>query len=175
MDNYAIKFKGYLNDLAGRNPSPGGGSTLAAAVCIGASLIEKSLRFSVPPGDKKFRSPLSRIQKIRTSVIPLIDLDGKVFSVLLRSRGPQRKKLLAQSERIMIDTGRAAKTLLSLTKVVESGVKKCIISDFLIGRDYLLVALSGVVLNLEANAHIFGRKSSAIRMFKTILRQWQKS
>jgi formiminotetrahydrofolate cyclodeaminase len=176
MDNYAIKFKGYLRDLAGHRPSPGGGSTLAAAACIGASLIEKSLQYSTLPNKKKFHESIRKIEKIRNRVLPLIDLDGRIFTQLLhaRSQGPTRRKLLIKSEKIMIEIGNASKALLALTKVVEFDVKKCIISDFLIGRAYLLLALKGVVVNLEANVHLFHKKSNYIVIFKTKLRQWQK-
>ncbi|MCK5394122.1 MAG: cyclodeaminase/cyclohydrolase family protein, partial [Candidatus Omnitrophica bacterium] len=47
MKKYKSNFKDYIHDLGKREPSPGGGSAVCVAFCMGASLMEKAVNYSL--------------------------------------------------------------------------------------------------------------------------------
>lgn len=183
MKYYKGKFKDYLNDLGKRKPSPGGGSAVCLIFCTGISLIEKAINYSLilspkSPSDKsknkKLKSTLAKLDKLRKRVYSYIDRDGYLFNKIMSSKGQRRKKFIAQSEKIIIDVAKASGTVFSLAKEVESGIKKSIISDFNIGLEFINSALFGCILNLEANSIIFGKKNKSISIFKRLYKRKSK-
>ena len=174
MKSYKTKFKNYLDDLAKKAPTPGGGSAVCVVLCIAISLMEMVIQYSLGK-NKKLKECLITLRKLRRKVYPYIDLDGKIFNQIMKSKGPARKKLLKRSEALIVETGRASLALLVLAKKAESGIKKSIISDFYIGLGLARVVLSGCVLNLEANSRMFGSKNKYINIFKKSLKSWPKS
>lgn len=178
--NYRKSFKRYLDDLGRKKPSPGGGSAVSLSFCLGVSLVEKALNYSLDK-DNKLKTPaadfcgkklLAAAHKLRRDVYAYIDLDGRIFENILNAKGTKRRLFLKQSEKIMISTARHCLNLFSLAKKVESGIKKSIISDFNIGCKLAAVTLEGCIINLEANARIFGKKSKDIGGFKKVLEKW---
>ncbi|UCD15986.1 MAG: cyclodeaminase/cyclohydrolase family protein [Candidatus Omnitrophota bacterium] len=180
--NYRKRFKKYLDDLSQRRPSPGGGSALCLNFCLGVSLIEKAINYSL---DKEAKLPirdsklaggryLMRLGKLKEEVYLYIDLDSQLFDKVMKARAKERQKLLKRSEKLIVDVARACESVFSLAKGVESGIKKSIISDFHIGLEFVRSALFGCVANLEANTKIFGRSNKYMGDFKKTLNQWQK-
>lgn len=173
MKSYRSDFKRYLADLGMKKPSPGGGSAVCIISCLGFSLIEKALRYSAGR-DKSFVKELNALKKLRTDTAIFIDLDGKIFSQIMKSSGKSRIKLIKKSEEIVVNTGLGCVKGFSLAKKVESGIKKSIISDFRIGIGCLNLALQGCLLNLEANKLIFRKESRYISVFGECLEKWEK-
>ncbi|UCC95329.1 MAG: cyclodeaminase/cyclohydrolase family protein [Candidatus Omnitrophota bacterium] len=173
MKSYRTKFKGYLDDVGKKMPSPGGGSAVCLVFCLGAGLMEKAMAYSFEPNNR-LRKYLHSARKLRGKVYPYIDLDGEVFERIMQSKGPQKKKHIERSQRIIIDTARSSLKLFRLAKRVEFSIKKSIISDFYLGARCLELALGGCVLNLEANRRIFGIKSKYTGIFKRHLKSWQR-
>lgn len=173
MSSYSNRFRDYINDLAKRQPAPGGGSVLSLAFCIGNSLIEKSLLYSYAKrADKPIRT-LTNLRLLRNKIFRYIDLDGELFEKILREKDRARAYYLKQSEKILIDLGKSAIRASLLARGVENAIKKSIISDFSIGTELIRVSLMGCTLNLEANAFLFKRKSAYARTFRMALEKWQ--
>lgn len=156
MTNYRKDFKNYLNDLAVKKPSPGGGSVAALAFCLGTSLMEKSLRYS----SKNYRNlndKLKRLRELRLSISKFIDLDGDIFGKVMRAKGKQRKFYLKKSDAIIRRTAAGCRQVISLAKTLEAGVKNCIISDFRLGRELIALALIACDENRKANKAMLNR------------------
>ena len=75
----------YLNDLAARQPTPGGGSAAALAGALGAALLEMVCNFTA--GNKKYKDVealvnghMASLKQIREEFMALIDEDVKVYS-----------------------------------------------------------------------------------------------
>ena len=168
MKSYRRNFKGYLADLAKKIPAPGGGSAICLSFCLGVSLIEKAINYSLNK-EKKLSRYLNKLRDLKAKIYPFIDLDGKLFEQILGAKGKKKEYFLKQSENIIIDTAQACLRLFSLAKQVEFGIKKSIISDFHIGGEFVKLALKGCVLNLEANRKIFGKSNKYIKKFKSYL------
>jgi len=171
MKSYKAKFKVYLDDLAKRKPSPGGGSAVCLSFCLGLSLIEKAINYSHPTNYKKAIATLSSLRK---KIYPYIDKDAQIFAKIMASSGAKRSSLIRQSENMIIELAKASKLAFSLAKALESGIKKGIISDFYIGLRLIKVALFGCISNLEANSKMFGKKNKQIGEFRKVLRKWQR-
>jgi formiminotetrahydrofolate cyclodeaminase len=173
MKAYRTKFKSYVDDLAKKVHAPGGGSALCLVFCLGVSLIEMAMRFSQKASDKKLATTLKKLKALRNKVYPGIDLDSKLFDQIMRSQGKKRDFALKKSEDLVVMVGRSCESVFLLAKSAKSGIKKGIISDFIIGLDLVRVVLKGCIFNLEANATLFGRRSKYITIFKRSLRKWQ--
>jgi len=172
MKEYRFDFKDYLNDLAKKTPQLGGGSSVSLVFCLGISLIEKSLNFSLDK-EKRLKRYLFIFKKIKREVFPYIDLDGKLFLKVLKEK-ERRKFFLEKSQNLIIKIGKNCQKVFLLAKKIESKIKKSIISDFYIGLSFIKVSLKGCVLNLEANKRLFGLTCRYINIFKDYLRKWEE-
>jgi len=180
--NYRRNFKKYLDDLGKRKPSPGGGSAVCISVCLGLSLIEKSINYSLDKEgmlrikDSKFSGKryLMRAASLRRKIYDYIDLDGQIFDKVMKCKGKDREKALKMSEKLIVDVAKACVKVFFLAKEIESGIKKSISSDFYIGLEFIKTALFGCVTNLDANTSIFGRSNKYIDSFKKSLEKWQR-
>jgi formiminotetrahydrofolate cyclodeaminase len=173
MKTYCDKFKGYLGDLAQRKPAPGGGSAVVLGLCLGMSLIEKALNYSITK-NTNFKKQIFLLKKLRCRITPYIDIDGEIFEKFMRADGKKRLLYLEKSSEIMVMVGKCCQGVFLLAKGVESGIKKSIISDFYIGLRLTKAALYGCILNLEANSKFLGRRSIYINKFKNYLNKWQR-
>ena len=170
MKNYRKNFKIYLDDLGKRKPSPGGGSAVSLAFCLGVSLIEKAVNYS---DTKKFKKQIAILKSLRKKIYAYIDKDAYIFEKIMSSKGTKRLANIYASEKMIVDLAKSSQQVFSLAKAIESGIKKGIISDFHIGLKFVKIALFGCVSNLEANAKMFSKKNKYIGEFKKALRRWQ--
>ncbi|MFH1875306.1 MAG: cyclodeaminase/cyclohydrolase family protein [Candidatus Omnitrophota bacterium] len=170
MKKYHAAFRPYLNDLAARSPSPGGGSAVCLFVCLGISLIEKAIQYSlIPRGavpSRSLRGALRIMGARRKKIALLVDRDGYFFAKIMTTREKARARWLTKSEQLIVEVGKSSREVFLLAKEIESGIKKGIMSDFLIGLDALRLALNGCAYNLETNEALFGRKSTYAPIFK---------
>ncbi len=182
MKRYKSKFKNYFQDLGKREPSPGGGSAVCVAFCMGVSLIEKAVNYSfilkkndeiTKKNNKKFEKIIIELQTLKKLVFPYIDEDGYIFQKIIKSKGEARKQYIEQSESIICDIAESCGNMFCLVKKIEFLIKKSIESDFIIGMEFVRAALMGCVLNLEANGEFFGKRNKYINKFKKSLNKWQ--
>lgn len=80
-------LKRYIDDLAARQPTPGGGSAAALAGALGAALLEMVCNFTI--GNKKYFNVeqdmagyLASVRKIREEFMVMVDEDVKVYSAI---------------------------------------------------------------------------------------------
>lgn len=168
MKQYAPQFKNYLRDLAAKTPAPGGGSAAALAGCVGISLIEMAMQYSLKEGSKI----IVELTGLRKQIFPAIDKDAQLFAAIMKAKPSCRAPLIKKSEALMISLGFGAINAARAAKKCEVGIKKSILSDFILGLDFLKICLKGAVLNLEGNAVMFGKASSYINTFKGALEKW---
>ena len=181
MKRYKSNFKNYIQDLGKREPSPGGGSAVCVSFCMGVSLIEKAVNYSLNlkkndkktiNHNKKLKTTVIEFQNLKKIVFPYIDKDGYIFEKIMKSKGEEKKQFIKQSESIICDVAKACENVFCLAKKIESGIKISIESDFIIGLELVRTALLGSILNLEANSKIFGKKHKFIDRFKKSLNKW---
>lgn len=78
-------IKEYLDDLAARQPTPGGGSAASLTGALGIALLEMACNFTI--GNKKYKdiegsamAHLTELKKIRELFMALIDEDVVVYA-----------------------------------------------------------------------------------------------
>jgi len=174
MKSYVADVKTYLNDLAARQPAPGGGSAAAFSLCMGISLIEKAVQYSASQ-NKRLCGRAKALEVIRRKTLRYIDLDGIIFEQFIHAEKERKAIFLKKSEALIATIGTRCYAVYVLAQKVESDIKKSIISDFYIGLACIRVALCGCVYNLEANSVFFGKNNRMIGIFKRYLKQWPKS
>ncbi len=77
-------LKKYLDDLAARQPAPGGGSAAALNAGLGASLISMVVNFTLGKPkyakyEKILKQILSQSERLRKEFLDLVDLDIKAY------------------------------------------------------------------------------------------------
>ena len=78
MKYYKGKFKNYLDDLGKRIPSPGGGSAVCLAFCMGISLIEKAINYSLILKAKDLKSK-NKNKKLKDTLVKLVKLKKRIY------------------------------------------------------------------------------------------------
>jgi formiminotetrahydrofolate cyclodeaminase len=91
-------LKSYLNDLAAKKPTPGGGSAAALTGALGAGLLSMVANFTI--GKDKFKEVeeemkkiLSSTEKLRKKLLELVDLDVIKYKQVCRARGKTKGEL----------------------------------------------------------------------------------
>jgi len=158
-------MKNYLDDLSKKGYQPGGGSAGALAFCLGASLVIKSIQHTLkkdtPAGEKnRLKKRLANFLALKNKVYPWIDKDGEYFSGALKSKGAKRRQKLKEAERLTRGLAQAARRAFSLTKEIESDIRKSIKSDFSLGVEFIKISELSASFNLEANKIIFTGKGN---------------
>ena len=156
MKKYSKNFKNYLRDLGAKRPSPGGGSACVLSLCLGISLIEKAINYSLDK-NASLKNQAQHLSLLKNKLKPYIDLDAELFKKYMKTKGPARFIFLKKGNKICIDTIKAAHEVILLTKRVEFSIKKSIISDFYIGLELVKIALKGCRVNLELNREVLAK------------------
>lgn len=167
---YQKKFKGYLNDLSRKKPSPGGGSAAALALSVGISLLQKAIIYSIGKNFKQ-TPKIKSLNALKYKALKYVDKDGEIFEKFMSASGKKRIAFLRKSNELVVDLGKSAISVFSIARGVESGIKKSIISDFYTGLNFVRVALSACIYNLEDNSKVLGRQDKFIAIFKKYIRK----
>ncbi len=163
MKYYKNDFKKYIRDLGKPQAHPGGGSCAALAVCLGISLIQMAISYSLKKSRKRgvVRS-LSRLETIKSEVFGSIDSDGELFALLLKEKDPAKKrKDLARMQKDIMDLARGAAGAIRISRRVKPEVRKSLLSDFRLGIKLCQAALSACRENLKVNQIMFGVRNAA--------------
>ena len=89
----------YLNDLAAKQPTPGGGSAAALAGALGSALLEMVCNFTI--GNKKYKDIegiaadcLISAKGIREKFLLLVDEDTKIYSSICAAFKTKDEKII---------------------------------------------------------------------------------
>ncbi|MCM8819220.1 MAG: cyclodeaminase/cyclohydrolase family protein [Candidatus Omnitrophica bacterium] len=169
MTDYYKEFKEYFKDLSKTTSIYGGGSAVALSFCIGCSLLQKAINYSMASSNLlKLKSVIKILENKKKVIGKIIDLDGAIFKKILVTKGKNKIKYLNKSEKLIKTIAFSCKEILSLANEVESNIKKVILSDFYIGKEFIYLCLVGCVYNLETNSQIFGYQSKNIKDLKVL-------
>ena len=94
--------RGFLDQLAARTPTPGGGGAAAATGAMAAGLVAMAARFSArqlpEAGDLA-----DQADRLRYMASQLADMDARVYTAVLASRGPERKEALLAAAMVPLE------------------------------------------------------------------------
>jgi len=152
MKEYKDLFQDYLLDLGKKTPNPGGGSCAALGFCLGISLLQMALNYSLPdPAEET-----EKLQQLADEVYPVIDEDGRIFAALVKEKDVQaRKVLIDKAQEMVLRLGENCYQALQTARKIEKNIKKSLASDFYLGLKFIETALFASIQNLNSNQLMF--------------------
>ncbi len=150
----------YLNQLASKEPAPGGGSAAALCGALGASLISMVAHYSI--GRKKDRNIEGKIkknliksEKIRKRLLELVDLDAKAYLAVVKARkqgnAAKKKAALKRASQVPLEVcGLCQDATQLLPFLVEHG-NPYLLSDVKVSGEMLLAAFNSALVNVKVN------------------------
>ena len=175
---YSKYFKKYCGDLSKKSVSPGGGSAGSAMCCIGVSLIQMAIQFSLRSNKKQLIAAYKKLDSLKSKPLSYIDGDAQLFMKVMSANNSSRRKLLAKKlNAITFALGKNCITIVTVAGNIQKYIKKSIRSDFDIGLALVGVALFSSIKNMQANSSFFGvGAESQLKYLKNYLKgyPWPK-
>jgi len=153
-------LKKYIDDLAARQPTPGGGSAAALAGALAMALLEMVCNFTI--GNKKYKdieesvdNYLISIKKIREEFLLLVDEDVKAYSLICAAFKTKDEKIidnaLKQGYHISLKICELAKTGMSIASELAEKSNANLITDVGCGTEFLKACFNSGIFNSEIN------------------------
>lgn len=139
----------YLNAVAKKSPTPGGGSCSALVGAIGVALLEMSMAYSGFP-----HKQIEQVRKIRQKLVKLIDVDARTYSkvVLAWKKGEREKqKALKNAAGVSLKICHHCTRAINFAKGHHRSVKAALMNDWKGGQYFLKVAFLTSSLNVKQN------------------------
>ncbi len=150
----------YINDLAARQPAPGGGSAAGLTGALGVALLEMACNFTI--GNKKYKDveevinrQVIALKKIREEFTLLVDEDVKVYGAICSAFKAKDEKNIDKALRSGYDIS------LKMCKLSKSGIDIALdlasksninlITDVGCGAELLRAGFNSGVFNSEIN------------------------
>jgi formiminotetrahydrofolate cyclodeaminase len=113
--------RGFLDQLAARTPTPGGGGAAAVTGAMAAGLVAMAARFSArqlpEAGDLA-----DQADRLRYMASQLADMDARAYTAVLATRGPERKEALLAAAMVPLEIAAIGARVAQLAvRVVEAG------------------------------------------------------
>jgi formiminotetrahydrofolate cyclodeaminase len=157
----------YLDDLAARKPTPGGGSAGALAGALAAGLLSMAVNFSIgknPKNDKKLKTILKQSEKLRKKMGNLIDEDVQAYKNVwlafksLTATKAKKQSALKGAAKVPMQVAQYGAEIIKLNKKLLPICNPRLISDV---ASSLLLAGSAVeigIINIKENLAIIKDK-----------------
>lgn len=150
----------YINDLAARQPAPGGGSAASLTGALGIALLEMVCNFTI--GNIKYKdieeitvSHLAALKKIREEFMALVDEDVKVYgSICSAFKTKDEKnidKALKDGYYISLKMCKLSKSGIDIAMDLAAKSNINLITDVGCGAELLKAGFNSGVFNSEIN------------------------
>ncbi|MCX5687087.1 MAG: cyclodeaminase/cyclohydrolase family protein [Candidatus Omnitrophica bacterium] len=161
-------IKKYVDDLAAREPTPGGGSAASLAGALGAALLEMVCNFTI--GNKKYKDIeesisgyLIVIKKIREEFLILVDEDTKIYSSICAAFKTKDEKIIDKALKdgyyISLKICELAKSGMKISLGLAEKSNVNLITDVGCGSEFLKASFYSGVFNAEINLKGIKEKS----------------
>jgi formiminotetrahydrofolate cyclodeaminase len=130
----------FLEELAAKKPTPGGGSVAALSGALSAALVAMAAEFS---HDKAITAEARRLMD---TLIPLIDRDAQAFA----------SRDLKEATQVPLQTARHSYAVLKLAQSLLEVCNPRIITDIGVAAKMAEAAVKGAMLNVEVNLASIG-------------------
>ena len=153
-------LKKYIDELAAKQPTPGGGSAAALAGAMGSALLEMVCNFTI--GNKKYKDIediaadcLISAKGIREKFLLLVDGDVKVYSSICAAFKSKNEKIidnaLKQGYHISLKMCGLAKAGMTIALNLAEKSNVNLITDVGCGAELLKAGFESGVFNSEIN------------------------
>ncbi len=152
-------LKKYLDQLASRQPAPGGGSAAALVGALGAGLISMVANYSIGKGkskqaEKKIKALLIKSERLRAGLFELVDLDAQAYLNVVKTRKADlmtRQKALKKAREIPLKVSRLCYQAVGLTPDLVKFGNPYLLSDVKVAIEFLQAAFQSAMFNVEVN------------------------
>lgn len=153
----------YLDDLAAKLPSPGGGSAAAMAAAMAAALISMVVNFTLGKPkyikyEKELKATLEKSEKLRQEFLRLVDLDVKAY----------RSKNIRDALDIPFMVARLCLEGIKLCPPLIKKGNLNLISDVAVAAVFLESAFCAAGFNVKINLKSLGDKKISMAMDKEL-------
>ena len=164
-------IKEYLDDLAAKKPTPGGGSSAALVGAAGAALISMVCNFTLGKKNyKEFERDINKIlsgaESIRKELMQLVDKDVEAYKKFSSSNKDEKalKEVLSAPFRVCELTHDALKFC---PELVWKG-NRLLVSDVGCAAEFLEGAFLSALFNVEINLAGIKDKDFIVKIKKTV-------
>jgi glutamate formiminotransferase/formiminotetrahydrofolate cyclodeaminase len=175
---------GWLAQLAGPEPTPGGGSAAALAGALAAALVAMVGRLTTgrkiyAEVEDEFRDLTARAEGLRTELRRLVDVDAAAFNSvsaahrLPKATEPQRAaRVKAIDEALMgaatvpFEVAQTAAEVAALARRAAEAGNKNAVSDAAVAATLALAAANGAAYNVEINVAALSQPESGRRLLE---------
>ena len=130
-----LTIEEFLEELAARRPTPGGGSVSALSGALSAGLVSMAAEFS---GNKDFSE---QARTLMDTLTHLIDKDAKAFAA----------RDLREATRVPLQTAKHSYAVLRLAEALLETCNPKVITDIGVAAKMAESAVRGAMLNVEVN------------------------
>ena len=130
-----LPIEGFLEELAARKPTPGGGSVAALAGALAAALVSMAAEFS------RNKDISAESRRLMNALTRLIDEDAKAFAA-----GD-----LKQATEVPLQTARHSYGVLKLAGALLENCNPNIVTDIGVAAKMAEAAVKGALLNVKVN------------------------
>ncbi|MBU0533218.1 MAG: cyclodeaminase/cyclohydrolase family protein [Candidatus Omnitrophica bacterium] len=157
----------YLDDLASKNPAPGGGSAGALAGALAAGLMSMAVNYSIgknPKNDKKLRTLLKQSESLRKNISKLIDEDIQAYkkvSVLFKSsktNSDKIQKALKNAAKVPFEIAQIGVEIIELNEKIFPICNPRLLSDVVVSLSLAYSSVEIGILNVQENLAIIKDK-----------------
>ena len=156
--NFTLRV--YLNQLARREPVPGGGSAAALASALGVGLISMVANYSIskkksPAENRRARDILQASEEIRGRLLELTEQDARAYLNVVRSwkkdARAQRAATL-QARAVPSEVCRLSARAVDLTPWLVRNGNKHLLSDIEVALELLQAGFSSAEVMIKTNS-----------------------
>ncbi|MBI2931030.1 MAG: cyclodeaminase/cyclohydrolase family protein [Planctomycetes bacterium] len=157
-----MKLSDFIEAVAAKTPTPGGGAVAAAACALGAALGTMAARFSAGP---EAQHAAGVLEELKSTLVPLVDQDAQAYNLVSAAYGlpkgnddeKKRRKEAIQNAlkeaaevplKVMMISQRALEALVEFAP----HCNKNLISDLASGSLMLSAGVEGASHNVRINA-----------------------
>ena len=130
-----LTIEEFLEELAARRPTPGGGSVAALSGALAAGLVSMAAEFS---GNKDFSG---QARTLMNTLTRLVDRDAKAFA----------SRDLREATRVPLETAKYSYAVLKLAAALLVTCNPRVITDIGVAAKMAESAVKGALLNVEVN------------------------
>lgn len=183
-----LKITDFLDELASKESTPGGGAAAAIAGAMGAALGSMVIRLTIGKEgyedvEDLFKEKLIETEKLRAQLTELVDLDANAFGGVIAAFGMPKdteEQIAARSAKILaeykvaaevpLDTVKACRKVIDVLNELGTKGNDQALSDIGVGALCALTGLKSAVHNVEINLAWIKKKDAeyAEKMYKEL-------
>ncbi len=166
----SVGLAAWLDSLAAKQPTPGGGAVAALSAAIAAAQLEMVAAYTTGPKWQDREARMNELAKelaeLRKQALVLVESDAEAFTQVgsayalpkeTDSEKADRKtaiqKALKAAAQPPMQTAELAKRLVEIAKEISGSGNPNVISDVAVGASLAKASLESAIANIEINQH----------------------